>query len=143
MKAADRMGWRIAVLAGLALALAAGLAAQNPADRAPATARANTTQPAQPAQGDAAEWRVSAQNPQTSTSPRGSDANRRQRRPAQPAPGTTPVGGDQPAPAKQPDSETARSGNRDCQQRATASLPGETEDKKDKKKDKDKDDNKD
>ncbi|MFZ0336433.1 MAG: M48 family metalloprotease [Terracidiphilus sp.] len=84
MKATDRIGLRLAVLSGLALALAVGTWAQSsgtassatpantPAAQAPASTNSGSgTQPATPA--------------------------------AQPAPGSTPAGGDAPLPAKPAD----------------------------------------
>ncbi len=116
-------------LAGLVLALATGLWAQSssgsPAANAPqngspsAQSSQGSAQPAQPAAG-------SAQQPSAS---------------AQPAPGTTPVGGDQPAPAKQPGNGSASSpSGAQANSAQTNPCPANGADnKKDKKKDKTKD----
>jgi len=119
MRASNRIGVRAAVLAGLALALAAGVYAQS-------TGSAPSNTPA--AQAPAATPSGASQ-----TTPA-----------AQPAPGTTPVGGDQPLPSKQPNStttttaSTADSGD-NAQLAPCVNIDSNTDtDKKDKKK-KDKD----
>jgi hypothetical protein len=134
MKAADRTGLRIAVLAASVLGLAAVVAAQSSASNAPANAPAaqpasqSTTQPAaQPAS-------QSANQPATQPATGSGSANTSQSTSAaQPAPGTNPVGVDQPAPAKTPDSGTATSANNG----QLPPCPAKTDDKKDKKKEKD------
>jgi hypothetical protein len=112
----DRIVLRTAVLAGLAVALAAGVWAQS---SAPA--------------GDSGAQATPAASQTTS-------------QPAQPAAGTAPVGGDAPLPAKQPGQGTDQGAATTASQgtATTASntqlVPCETaktDDKKDKKKDKD------
>ncbi len=110
MRAADRMNFRTVVLAGMALALAAAVAAQS--------SGSNTGN--SPANTPAA----------TSGSGQSTPA-------AQPAPGTTPVGGDQPAPPKSdPGLPTA---SKDGQLPPCPVMTEDKDAKKDKKKDKDKD----
>jgi hypothetical protein len=128
MKAADRMGLRTAVLAGLALALAMGVWAQSSSSTG-STASTSTpsAQPAPAAQAPAATAPVGSG---TQTAPA-----------AQPAPGTTPVGGDSPAPAKQPDATTpettASTGQAaPCEtitDTSATNTPADDKDKKDKK----------
>jgi beta-barrel assembly-enhancing protease len=99
----------MAVLAGMALAASVGVWAQSSAPAGGTTA--STTPAAQPA--------ASSTGAQTT-----------------PAAGTTPVGGDAPAPAKQPDSGTASTTTASNTQLAPCET-GKNADKKDKKKDKD------
>jgi beta-barrel assembly-enhancing protease len=89
MRATDRIGFRLAVLSGLALALAAGVWAQSSG-----TASGQT-----PANAPA------AQAPSSTNSGSGSQTSAPA---AQPAPGSTPVGGDQPLPAKPADTGTTK-----------------------------------
>ena len=126
MKAANWVGGRTAILAGITFAMAAALAAQSSGSSAPAAQPASS-----PSGGDQSTPAVST--------PSATPA-------AQPAPGTAPVGGDQPAPAKQPDQKQA--GQKQPDQGSASADSGKlppcpvmTEDKdvkKDKKKDKDK-----
>jgi|GEM_PF-69944 len=133
MRAADRMVLRVTVLAGMALAAGVGVWAQ--ASAPASNSGAQTTSTATPA----ASQTASQQPSQT----------------AQPAAGTTSVGGDAPLPAKQPDSGTssntsssgAASTSPSTSSPATASSTqlapcetGKNADKKDKKKDKDRKD---
>ncbi|MGO8935337.1 MAG: M48 family metalloprotease [Terracidiphilus sp.] len=150
MRAMDRVVLRTAVLAGLAMAVNAGVWAQSSAPAAgnspsvSASASAPATQaPANAPAGDNGAQTTPAASPTTS-------------QPAQPAAGTVPVGGDAPAPAKQPGqgsdqgtaSDTSASGAGTTASQGTASTASNTQlapcetakadDKKDKKKDKDK-----
>jgi peptidase M48-like protein len=122
----DRKVLKIAVLTGMALAASVGVCAQSsaPAGGASTGTTAAGTTPA-----------ASSSGAQTTST-------------AQPAVGTTPVGGDAPAPAKQPDSGTASttssSGADSTTSPTTASSTqlapcetGKNADKKDKKKEKD------
>jgi len=133
MRATDRMVLRVTVLAGMALAAGVGVWAQ--ASAPASNSGAQTTSTATPA----ASPTASQQPSQT----------------AQPAAGTTSVGGDAPLPAKQPDSGTssntsssgAASTSPSTSSPATASSTqlapcetGKNADKKDKKKDKDRKD---
>ena len=115
MKATDRTGVRLAVLSGLALALAAGVWAQSSGTAASPTP-ANTP---------------AAQTPSSTNSGSGTQ----QTTPAaQPAPGSTPVGGDAPLPAKPADRSTASTDNSQ-----TAPCPASADNSTDKnKKSKDK-----
>jgi beta-barrel assembly-enhancing protease len=136
MKATDRNVLRAAVLAGLAVALAAGVQAQStapagntpdatPAAQAPASTPASTSTNTP---GNAStNSPAGASGAQTGAATNSSTTNT-----AQPAPGATPVGGDAPLPAKQPDSGTASTAS------STQLVPCETKsaDKNDKKKDK-------
>jgi uncharacterized membrane protein YgcG len=90
MRATDRIGLRLAVLSGLALALAAGVWAQS------SGTAANPTPANTPA----------AQAPSDTNSSGGAQQNTPA---AQPAPGT-PVGGDAPLPAKPTNTNTASTG---------------------------------
>ncbi|MGB8030727.1 MAG: M48 family metalloprotease [Terracidiphilus sp.] len=135
MVAMDRMALRTAVLAGFALALTVGVLAQSTAPAA-GNSPNNTT----PATTPAAQVPASAPSAGAQTNPAASPATSTA---AQPAAGTTPVGGDAPAPAKHPDSGTASTSS-DGGTASTASsaqlAPCETkksDDKKDKKKDND------
>jgi hypothetical protein len=130
----DRIVLRTAVLAGLAVALAAGVWAQSsaPAGTSPASTPAAQAPSNAPA-GDSGAQATPAASQTTS-------------QPAQPAAGTAPVGGDAPLPAKQPGQGTDQGAATTASQgtATTASntqlVPCETaktEDKKDKKKDKD------
>jgi beta-barrel assembly-enhancing protease len=136
MKAADRMGFRLAILAGIALALAAGVAAQSSGQASGSSAPANppAAQPttSQPNGQSGGQSTPAAQTPpaQAPSSTTGSAPA------AQPAPGTTPVGGDQPAPpAKPADTGTATSANNG----QVPPCPAKTDDKKKDKKSKDND----
>ena len=130
MVAVDRMGYRTAVLAGFALAMTVGVWAQSTTPAAGNSPNNPTPAAQAPASTPPDAQTNPAASPTTSTA-------------AQPAPGTTPVGGDAPAPAKQPDSGTASSTNAGGTATAdnSAQLPPcetkKTDDKKDKKKDKD------
>jgi len=117
MKRMDHIGIRAAVLGGLALALATGAWAQS---SAPTTSTDQSASPAAvPANPPAA-----AQNGNGQTTPA-----------AQPAPGTTPVSGNDPAPTKQPDTTASTTENGQLNP-----CPTKPDDKKKKdKKDKDKD----
>jgi beta-barrel assembly-enhancing protease len=130
MRRTDRMGLQAAILAGLALALTAGISAQSSGSSA-GNPPANT--PA--AQAPSAGTQTTPAASQPAQAPSGQQAPA-----AQPAPGTTPVGGDSPAPAKQPDKGTASSSNSTQADSAqTNPCPANNPvDKKDKKKDKDK-----
>ncbi|MEI9969751.1 MAG: M48 family metallopeptidase [Terracidiphilus sp.] len=110
MRATDRTVLRVTVLAGLALAASVGVWAQTSSSGAQTT---STT-------GPAASPTASQQPSQT----------------AQPAAGTTSVGGDAPAPATQPDSGAASTTTASSTQLAPCET-GKNADKKDKKKDKD------
>ena len=120
MKAANRAGWT-AVVAGMALTLAVSAAAQSGGSNSGTPPQSSPAAQSSPSQNG--DTNASAQPGLTPTASAPS---------AQPAPGTTPVGGDQPAPAKQPDSSsaTAKSGQ-------LPPCPVKTDDKKDKKKDND------
>ena len=132
MRATDRIVLRAVVLAGLALAVTAGAWAQSsaPAGNSPAATPAAQAPASTPAGGNGAQTTAAA-------SPTAPDKT-------QPAPGTTPVGGDAPLPAKQPDQGTAAnastSGTASTASTSNVQLvPCETAkngDKKDKKKDK-------
>jgi beta-barrel assembly-enhancing protease len=129
MRTSDRIGLKVAAVAGLALALAVGLSAQSGGSTAgnpqTGTPTAQTPNPSQPPPGTTGPGTSNGQ-----TTPA-----------AQPAPGTTPVGGDSPAPPKQPDSGTPSATNNS--QLAPCPAPSKAEDKKDKKKDKKDKDNSD
>ena len=126
MVAMDRMVSRTAVLAGLALAMTVGVCAQSTAPGSGNSPNSATPSPASAQTNPAAS---PAASPTASTTEQ------------QPAPGTTPVGGDSPAPAKQPDSGTASTtGSGTATADSSAQLaPCETkkDDKKDKKKETD------
>jgi hypothetical protein len=132
--------YRTAVLAGLALAVTAGVWAQSTAPAAGTSpnspAAATTPAATTPA---AATPAAQAAGGAPQTSPAGTTT-------AQPAPGTAPVGGDAPAPAAQTNTGTApaASGNTTASADSSTQLvPCETkkDDKKDKKKtEKDEDD---
>jgi len=138
MVAVDRIGSRTAVLAGLALAMTVGVWAQSTAPAAGNSPSSSTPAAAPAAQAPAAAPATTPAG-STQTSPVASPTASTT---AQPAPGTTPVGGDAPAPATQPDSgaasSTSSSGTATADSNAQL-APCETkkEDKKDKKKDKD------
>jgi len=121
MRASDRIGFNAAVLAGLALALTVGVWAQS---SGPAVGNPQTSTPA-------AQTPNSSQPPPGTTGPGTSTGQTNPT--AQPAPGTAPVGGDSPAPSKQPDSGSPSATNNG--QLAPCPAP-KAEDKKDKKKDK-------
>jgi hypothetical protein len=119
-------------LAGFTFALATGLWAQssNGSNPAPANTPQNGASSAQAgpqsSQAPAQPAAVPAQQPSNSS----------QQPAAQPAPGTTPVGGDQPAPAKQSGSGSASSANgAQAGNSQSTPCPANTPDKK---KDKDK-----
>jgi beta-barrel assembly-enhancing protease len=120
MMASDRIGLKAAVLAGLGLALAVGVWAQTGASTS------GTNQPTSQSTTQATPPATSPATPPAAT-PGNTPA-------AQPAPGTTPVGGDAPAPAKQPNSGTPAAANNG--QLAPCPAPSKAEEKKDKKKDK-------
>ncbi|MGD1106873.1 MAG: M48 family metalloprotease [Terracidiphilus sp.] len=135
MRAMDRIVLRTAVLAGLAVALAAGVWAQSSAPAG--TSPANTPAAQAPSNAPAGDSGVQATPAASQTTSQ----------PAQPAAGTAPVGGDAPLPAKQPGQGTDQGAATTASQgtATTASntqlVPCETaktDDKKDKKKDKDK-----
>src|SRR5580698_9808627 len=107
MRATDRMVLKVTVLAGMAVAASVGVWAQTSA----------------PASNSGAQTASTAGPVASPTA-------------SQPAAGTTPVGGDAPAPAKQPDSGTASTTTASNTQLAPCET-GKSSDKKDKKKDKD------
>jgi hypothetical protein len=111
MRAADRMNFRVAVVAGMALALAAAVAAQS-------SGSSTGNEPA---------------NTPAATSGSGSQSTPA----AQPAPGTAPVGGDQPAPPKS--DPGLPSASKDGRLPPCPVMTEDKDVKKDKKKDKDKD----
>jgi beta-barrel assembly-enhancing protease len=113
MRATDRIVLRTVVLAGMALAASVGVSAQS---SSPASNSGTQT-----------------------TSTAGGAASPTASQPAQPAAGTTPVGGDAPLPAKQPDSGTASttSPSTASNTQLAPCETGKSSDKKDKKKDKD------
>jgi len=134
MRAANRMAWTAVVLAGTLLALTATAAAQTsgstgapgagsaPAAQ-PAGAPAQTSSDNQSAQPPSAPTASTPASQPTSATPAAAPA-------AQSAPGTTPVGGDQPAP----DSKTASSAG-NGQLPPCPANPSKKEKKKDKKDD--------
>jgi beta-barrel assembly-enhancing protease len=125
MRATERFGLKVTILAASIWAMAVGLAAQSSGSSAPASA--STAQPASNSSSGDQSTPVAQTSSSTPT--------------AQPAPGTTPVGGDQPAPAKQPDQKQDQ-GSATASNAKLPPCPVMTEDKdvkKDKKKDKDKD----
>jgi len=145
MRATDRMVLRMTVLAGMALAASVGVWAQ-------ASAQAGGTSPSttQTSTAPAAASSGGAQTTSTAGGAASPTASQQPSQTAQPAPGTTPVGGDAPAPAKQPDSGTASTASPSTTSSTTASNTqlapcetGKNADKKDKKKDKDSKDTKD
>jgi hypothetical protein len=119
-------------LAGFTFALATGLWAQssNGSNPAPANTPQNGASSAQAGP-------QSSQAPaQPAAAPAQQPSNSSQQPAAQPAPGTTPVGGDQPAPAKQSGSGSASSANgAQAGNSQSTPCPANTPDKK---KDKDK-----
>jgi beta-barrel assembly-enhancing protease len=121
----DRMVLKMAVLAGMALAASVGVCAQASAQAGRTTAGTTPTSTTPAAQAPAS----------TTASSGGAQTNSTAPQTAQPAPGTTPVGGDPPAPAKQPDSGTASTTANNTQ--LAPCETGKNADKKDKKKDKD------
>ncbi len=135
MKAADRTGLKIAVLAASVLGLTAVVAAQSSGSSAGNTpANAPAVQPASQSTTQPAAQPASQPTSQPATQPSagsGSASGSQSTPAAQPAPGTTPVGGDQPAPTKQPDSGTATA----AKGAQLPPCPAKTDDKKDKKKD--------
>ena len=138
MVAVDRMGYRAAVLAGFALAMTVGVWAQSTASAA-GNSPNSTTPATTPAAQAPAQAPASTPDAGTQTNPAASSTTSTT---AQPAAGTTPVGGDAPAPAKQPDTGTASttSGSGTTAADSSAQIPCEakkSDDKKDKKKDKD------
>jgi hypothetical protein len=134
----DRVVLRTAVLAGLAMAVNAGVWAQSSAPAAGNSPSVSASASAPAAQAPA---NAPASNSGAQTTPAASQTTSQ---PAQPALGTAPVGGDAPLPAKQPDSgpaSTANTGGTASTASNTQLAPCETakaDDKKDKKKDKDK-----
>ncbi|MGA3332709.1 MAG: M48 family metalloprotease [Terracidiphilus sp.] len=143
MKAMDRKGFRAAVLAGLALTLGVGIWAQSSGsatDKSASGTPAPQASQGAPASGSGAQTAPAAGQTTTGTATSGTSG---QSAPAaEPAPGTTPVGGDAPAPAKQPDTATTSSTNATASSANSGQLaPCEVtkEGKKDKQKDKDKD----
>jgi len=147
MRATDRTVLRMTVLAGIGLAASVGVWAQASAQAggaAPSTTQTSTA-PAAASSGG-------AQTTSTAGGAASPTASQQPSQTAQPAPGTTSVGGDAPAPAKQPDSGTASttSPTTSTTSSTTASNTqlapcetGKNADKKDKKKDKDSKDTKD
>ena len=133
MRVLDRVGLRATVLAGLALALSASVWAQSSSGTTTGNGTSN-------APGDTPAAQAPQNAPATSgsaqTAPAAGQTSSTTDK-AQQAPGTTPVGGDAPLPAKQPDSTTASSAK--SGQLAPCEA-AKKEDKKDKKKDKDNDD---
>ncbi|MGB8835015.1 MAG: M48 family metalloprotease, partial [Candidatus Sulfotelmatobacter sp.] len=127
MRAMDRTVLKMTVLAGIALAASVGLRAQSSAP-ASGTAPSTTSTSTKPA----------AQAPASTTASSGAAQTTSTANPtaSQPAPGTMPVGGDAPAPAKQPDSGTASTTTASDTQLAPCET-GKNADKKEKKKDKD------
>jgi len=122
MKAANRMSWTAAVLAGMALGLATAAIAQTNGSNT-GSAPANTPA-AQTASGTSDNQSAQAQAAAQSGSPQSAPS-------AQQAPGTTSVGGDAPAPPKSdPGLPTAAKNGQ------LPPCPAKTEEKKDKKKDK-------
>ena len=96
MRAMDRVVMRAAVLAGLAMAVTAGVWAQSSAPAAGNSPSVSASASAPAAQVPA---NAPAGNSGAQTAPAGSPTTSQ---PAQPAAGTTPVGGDAPLPTKQP-----------------------------------------
>ena len=167
MRAMDRMVLRTAVLAGLAMAVTAGVWAQSTSPAAGNSPSVSGSASGPAAQGPAATpaaqapTQVPANAPASEsgaqTTPAASQATQQ---PAQSAAGTAPVGGDAPLPAKQPGPgsgqgsdqgaapNTSTSGAGTTASEGTASTGSNTQlapcetakpdDKKDKKKDKDK-----
>ncbi|MGA2908993.1 MAG: M48 family metallopeptidase [Terracidiphilus sp.] len=139
MVTVDRMGYRTAVLAGFALAMTVGVWAQSTTSAA-GNSQNSATPATTPVAQAPAQAPASAPAAETQTSPAASSTTSTT---AQPAAGTTPVGGDAPAPAKQPDSGTASTASDSGTTTAdsSAQLPPceakKSDDKKDKKKDKD------
>jgi len=128
MKATDRIGFKLAALAGLALAVAVSAWAQS---SGPATNQAPANAPAAQApsptdSGSAAQSAPAASPANSGATPAGGTQSTSS---AQPAPGT-PVGGDAPLPAKPANTTTASSGAKSNPCQADS-------DKKKKKKDKD------
>jgi beta-barrel assembly-enhancing protease len=147
MKAASRNArsrnvLRAAVLAGLAVALAAGVQAQStapatgnlPGDTASAATQAPATTPAAQAPATAP----------TSGAQTGAATNPSTTNTAQPAPGATPVGGDAPLPAKQPgqgsDQGTASTSSNTQLAPCETAKSDDKKDKKNQKSDKDSED---
>jgi hypothetical protein len=144
MKATDRVVLRAAVLAGLAMAVTAGVWAQS---TAPATGNSPSVSGAASAPAAQAPAQVPANAPAgdggAQTTPAASQTTSQ---PAQPAAGTAPVGGDAPLPAKQPgqatDQGTASQGTASTASNTQlapceTAKPDDKKDKKDKKSDKD------
>jgi hypothetical protein len=127
----DRMVLKMAVLAGMALAASVGVRAQTSA-QAGGTMAGTTPSSTIPAVQAPASTTASSSGAQTASTagPTASPTA------SQPAAGTTSVGGDAPAPAKQPDSGTASTTTASSTQLAPCET-GKNADKKDKKKDKD------
>ncbi|MGB7264475.1 MAG: M48 family metalloprotease [Terracidiphilus sp.] len=137
MRASDRIGLNAAVVAGLALALTAGVWAQSSAPAA-----GTTDQQTSPA---AAPGSASAATPASTPAGSAQSTPAASTPEAKPAPGTTPVGGDIPAPAKEPSAGTSTPANTTAAnntQPAPCPVSAKAEDKKDKK-DKDKKEDKD
>ena len=115
MRTSGRIGMKAAMVAGMALALAVGVWAQSGASTSGTDQSTNQSTP---------------QAAPPSATPASTPA-------AQPAPGTAPVGGDAPAPAKPTDPGNASATNNG--QLAPCPVATKPDDKKDKKKDKGKD----
>ena len=111
---ADSKGLRTGMLAGLVLALAAGLYAQSTGTSSTGTASASSNTPAaQPAPKAApgttpvgGDIPAPAQQPSTTSAPSASSPS------AQPAPGTTPVGSDTPPPPPSDNKVDSKSGKK-------------------------------
>ena len=145
MRRMDRVVLRTAVLAGLAMAVTAGVWAQS---TSPATGNSPSASGSASAPAAQAPANVPASDSGGQTTPAASPTTSQ---PAQPAAGTAPAGGDAPLPAKQAGQGTGQSSDRGAAPNAgstsgagtttsdTQLAPCETakpEDKKEKKKDK-------
>jgi len=117
MKATDRVVLRAAVLAGLAIAVTAGVWAQStsPATGNSPSVSGSASTPA--AQAPAATPAASNSGAQASPA-----ASQTTSQPAQPAAGTAPVGGDAPLPAKQPGQGTGQSPDQSLDQGAATNT---------------------
>jgi hypothetical protein len=105
MRAADRLRIRTAALAGFAFVLVATAGAQSNGSQSTGTqsngSGTSSTPAAQAPSAQPSSTSSGGQSAPAASTPTASTPA------AQPAPGTTPVGGDSPAPAKQPASGTA------------------------------------
>jgi beta-barrel assembly-enhancing protease len=140
MRATDRTGLRLAALAGLVLGLAGFAAAQSTApNKGDAPANTPAAQPASStSDNQSAQAQEAAQSGGPQATPSTQPGSPQSTPAAQQAPGTEPVGGDQPAPPKSdPGMPTA------SKDEPLPPCPVMTEDKKDKKKEKAKDKGKD